>query len=178
MQLSFNLERWQIEQSRKVPVFHAAGLMLHLLPTFIHPFIAFTHRDSAGLYILVEPRIFNISRYWKARSVELLLSGRRTQSFRLTFPVISTEESAALHCFANRSWGWERRLVESLTLLSLEILTIKSLCRNDLISAFRFKKEPGCVPNDCGAEGVTELLIAGTAPRDLMICDILSGALR
>lgn len=27
-------------------------------------------------------------------------------------------------------------------------------------------------------EGATELLIAGTAPRDLMICDILSGALR
>lgn len=27
-------------------------------------------------------------------------------------------------------------------------------------------------------EGATELLIAGTAPRDLMICDILSAALR
>lgn len=27
-------------------------------------------------------------------------------------------------------------------------------------------------------EGATELLIAGAAPRDLMICDILSGALR
>lgn len=26
-------------------------------------------------------------------------------------------------------------------------------------------------------EGETELLIGGTAPRDLMICDILSGAL-
>lgn len=34
--------------------------------------------------------------------------------------------------------------------LGLEIMTTKSLSRNDLISAFRSEKEPGCVPNDCG----------------------------
>lgn len=74
----------------------------------------------------------------------------RAQIFMFITLINSTEESVAVHCFADRSRGLGRFRVGNLTSLGLEIMMTKSLSRNDLISAFRSKKELGFVPNDCG----------------------------
>lgn len=72
------------------------------------------------------------------------------QNFMFIRQINSSKGSVILHCFADRSWSLGRSRVGNLTSLGLEIMMTKSLSRNDLISAFRSKKELGFVPNDCG----------------------------
>lgn len=146
MQLSSNLESWQTHQSKEVTIcIKNQALSLHSLVLLLCTL--FTHRNSYRHFYPAAPIYDNTSGCIETSLIqtEPLLSGYCSLSPRM-------EESVALHCLANRSWGWERCLAESLTSLGLEIMATQSLSRNDLISALRSKKEPGCAPNGCGEE--------------------------
>lgn len=129
---------------------NTGNLKLHLLPASKHSLIVFTCRNSAGHYVLAVPGTFQYLWLWKGLLTLAFRKKNTAPGYYSLLSALRIEESVALNCFANRSRGWERCLVESLTSLGLEIMTTKSLSRKYLISAFKSKKKPGCIPNDCG----------------------------